>query len=122
MIPDSDLSRASPWKTHSHFSLFFFSRHDEIILSEILFFDSCNFSIRSEPTKSTKISPRPLGEVRYAWPTDVECFYQSGKGAKRLRVNEAFGEGFPQWLLWTYSGLWSESGLIVEATVFRDSV
>eukprot|EP00434_Breviolum_minutum_P015365 symbB.v1.2.013540.t1/scaffold961.1/size148688/12 len=30
----------------------------------------------------------PLGEVRYAWPTDVECFYQSGKGAKRLRVNE----------------------------------
>ena len=78
MIPDSDLSRASSWKTHSHFSLFFFP-------------------------DMMKATPRPLGEVRYAWPTDVECFYQSGKGAKRLRVNEAFlARGFPQWLLWTY--------------------
>lgn len=91
-----------------------FSRHDASILSDILFFYSCNLSIPSEPTKSIKISPRPLGEVRYAWPTDVECFYQSGKGAKRLRVNEAFGEGFPQWLLCSYSRLWFESGLIVK--------
>eukprot|EP00435_Cladocopium_sp_Y103_P013950 s2680_g3.t1 len=33
----------------------------------------------------------PLGDVRYAWPSDSECFWESGKGARQLRVNEDTG-------------------------------
>ena len=42
---------------------------------------------------SLPLTPRPLGDVRYAWPSDSECFWESGKGARQLRVNEDAGVG-----------------------------
>ena len=43
---------------------------------------------------SLPLTPRPLGDVRYAWPSDSECFWESGKGARQLRVNEDTGVGW----------------------------
>ena len=51
---------------------------------------SFGFSVKNQASLPT---PRPLGDVRYAWPSDSECFWESGKGARQLRVNEDTGVG-----------------------------
>ncbi|CAK9041218.1 Hypothetical protein (Fragment), partial [Durusdinium trenchii] len=30
----------------------------------------------------------PLGDVRYAWPLDAQCFWEGTKGAQEVQVNE----------------------------------
>lgn len=47
----------------------------------------------SQKYQASLPTPRPLGDVRYAWPSDSECFWESGKGARQLRVNEDTGVG-----------------------------
>ena len=58
MIPDSDLSRASSWKTHSHFSLFFFP--GPWVKFAMLGLQTLSASIKVAKERSACESMRPL--------------------------------------------------------------